>query len=113
MDAVIVKAGKPHGCTFAQPLIKAIVLQALQQWITCHEPNLTLHDPLTNAALTDQQTIGWDNFFLGIGASKWSDCQQCHYDFIGKCNTGKQRLEKILWKMINVLWDLWNHQNDM
>ena len=55
---------------FTQPLIETLVLQALQQKITGHEPNLTSYDPLTNAALMEQQTIGWDNFFLGIGVSK-------------------------------------------
>ena len=56
---------------FTHPTTKDLVLCALQQWIaTGHVQSPFIQDPLFQVAFLDQQTIGWDDFFLGIGAFK-------------------------------------------
>ena len=48
---------------------------------------------------------------LGRMAPKWAAAQQSYFKWLGRRNTGKHWLVTPMVKLLNISWDMWDHQN--
>ena len=91
-----------------KPELIDTLINAVTQWTNDVEVQEPMHvDPDIYQAFYEQQEIGWHNLLLGVGTKKWADCQQRHYESLGRRNTGKRWLVELQKLLINTSWDLW------
>ena len=94
-------------------IIRAFTL-ALLQW-RLQDPNQqTLPVHVNNYVLDackTQNEIGWTQFITGLWSIKWAECQQRHYKYTKKRNSGQRwssKASSYLWDAIQLHW---NHRN--
>ena len=67
--------------------------------------------PGVQAALEDQDFIGWNNFFEGCIASSWTETQQKYYEWIACRKSGRRWTVALIKKLYDIAWDMWEHRN--
>jgi len=67
--------------------------------------------PGVQAALEDQDFIGWNNFFEGCIASSWTETQQKYYKWLGCRKSGRRWTVALIKKLYEIAWDMWEHRN--
>jgi hypothetical protein len=94
------------------PTIRHIIILYLTGWQTGED---ILYNPprALEAAVQEQNQIGWNQFFEGWLSSQWVIAQQ-HYSSVTKSNkTGRRWVIAIIQKLWDTAWDLWEHRNEV
>jgi hypothetical protein len=65
------------------------------------------------AAILEQDDIGWYNFLMGRPSVRWRDVQHQYYEWLQRRNTGKAWLQALVKKVWEVSWDMWDHRNEV
>lgn len=94
----------------AKPLRKAIC-QRLEEWRSSTITTFRSRDENVEAAIMEQDAIGWQNFLEGRVSKKIQHAQQLHLDALSTRRTGERWLAALIVKMWEVSWDLWDHRN--
>ena len=77
--------------SLTHPIIQVIILKAMQAWLQGDSPSaldITLeneeYEDEIIQAHSNQDAIGWDNFFKRLLSKQWSEIQQSYYDTINR-----------------------------
>jgi hypothetical protein len=63
------------------------------------------------AALVQQDKIGWGAAFEGRWSKKWVNVQDTYYKYIESKLSGKRWMVEIIKKLWDIAWDLWKDRN--
>ena len=96
-------------CT--QPDIRRGLISLLKQWRlqTPWTPPVTT-DPLVAQAFADQLLLGWERIGDGFLATSWAVAQQHFYETKNRKTTGKRWSARIISRIWQMIWDLWNNR---
>jgi ribonuclease HI len=89
------------------PELHTALLSNLRYWITA-----TPHPHPRSYLETTQDLIGWDYVLEGVFTLDWARLQQCHLASIGKSSTGHSWLVKLIKRLWQIAWTLWEHRNN-
>ena len=92
------------------------VLSALLQQLHCWKYGHIAPDDINiniNSAITHQATLGWGALLEGRVACLWCVKQSLYFQAVGSCRSAKQWLVTLALKAVPVVWDLWDHQNQI
>jgi hypothetical protein len=121
-EAAVSKLELSMGDKFTAPEIITAIGKCIRQWRKLSKSDVIDHTaPFrrchwndkfgTQAAVAEQDKIGWCDMLLGRLSTKWMDAQQKHLESIGKQTTGKRWTIAIVSKLWDIAWDMWQHRN--
>jgi hypothetical protein len=77
--------------SLTHPVLQVVLLKAMKAWLQRESQSaadITLeHEEYEDKIIqapSNQDAIGWNNFFIGRLSKQWSDIQQHHYDTINR-----------------------------
>jgi hypothetical protein len=60
-----------------------------------------------------QDILGWDEFVYGCHDLGWHEVQEQYLLALESRKTGKWWLSALIWKVWQIAWDMWEHQNNI
>ena len=99
---------------YTDPHIVLVIITNIKSWRS-DGPIIFPHQApkIIQEVITWQNEIGWYNLLLGRMVLGWEEIQQLYYVSLGRRNTGKAWLMKIIAKVWEVSWDQWDNRNDV
>ena len=94
------------------PTICHIIILYLTGWQTGEDILYTPPSAL-EAAVQEQNQIGWNRFFEGWLSSQWVIAQQHYYSVTKSNKTGRRWVIAIIQNLWDTAWDLWEHRNEV
>ena len=88
------------------------IIQSLKAWRDGTPLPDTTYLGSWQDAFQNQTIIGWHGFFEGFLAPQWSQLQHMHYQDIKSRKTGARWTTKLIKKLWNILWDIWEFRNE-
>ena len=96
------------------PDLKTLLISALQQWYRqelFHPPMLSWHP--CQEVIRTQTPIGWQYMIDGFLSSHWASTQQKYFEWLGRRQTGRRWVSKLLKQLWNLSWVMWRHRQDI
>jgi len=95
-----------------QPDLQRVIVSRLHAWRESTPTGPRTKNRLLRLALTEQDSIGWENFLYGRTSFHFAEVQQRYLrDTLNVKRTGKAWLRKLILKLYDVSWDMWQHRN--
>ena len=94
------------------PTLQGVIIQRLNAWRYQHTliPFPNIDEPMRRmVALQDR--AGWQCAFEGRWVFGWKELQEAHYKRTGSQRSGKQWLAKIIRRIWDISWAMWNKRN--
>ena len=96
------------------PRISSAILASLHQWNHNEQPTLSPISPQIQAALLEQNQIGWFNFLLGRHSRHWEHAQQAWILTQAqneRISSSRRWAASLINKTWLISWDMWEHRN--
>jgi len=96
------------------PEIRRTIIRKINNWRRRRRATAQITNKYgEREAAEHQDDIGWTNFMLGRMAPEWASAQQLYFDWLGRRRTGKRWLVALTVKLLNLVWDMWDHRNNV
>jgi hypothetical protein len=97
------------------PILIQMILRRLAQWRsnTPYTPVTHILSPTIQAAILEQDSIGWWNFLLGRMSSKFAPIQQSYYESQSSQRGGNTWLWALMCECIFLSFTMWEHRNNI
>jgi len=87
-------------------------LKKRHNWCLTRWNQNTAHATYTKSkAAQEQDTLGWDLSLEGAVSKQWSFQQEAHWKMYKSRKSSKQWTTKLLKKLMNIVWDMWQQRN--
>ena len=91
--------------------LTAVIISRLNTWRTGSNPQLVQGPKKLRKLISEQDSIGWENFLFGRVTSSMATYQQQHFDNIKSQRHGSAWLSKTIRQLWLIMWKMWNHRN--
>ena len=94
------------------PTLHGIIIQRLNSWRHNNTLNPFPHiDEPMRRMVALQDRAGWQCTFEGRWVFGWKELQEAYYKRMGSRRSGKQWLTKIIRRIWDISWAMWNKRN--
>jgi len=89
------------------PLLITKLLTGLQEW---HRGGTVMG---TSSLIRQQSMIGWEAVMDGWLGLEWHSHQEAYWNLWKRWKSSRQWATELIKKLWNILWDMWDHRNDI